>query len=88
MKSVNGEFIQGTAKQDSRLKKFGVRAGAGAMALMGSASAWANAGDPVKDQINTAVSTGQANYTLVVVGVIALCAVSFGLGLLAKRLSN
>ncbi|MDK2595401.1 hypothetical protein [Pseudoalteromonas obscura] len=87
MKSVNGEFIQGKANQDSRLKKFGVRAGAGAMALMGSASAWAT-GDPVKEQINTAVSTGQSNYTLVVVGVIALCAISFGLGLLAKRLSN
>lgn len=51
--------------------KFG--ATTGALVLSGAARA------DVAESINTAVSTGQSNYTLVVVGLIGLAAIGFGL---------
>lgn len=51
--------------------KFG--AATGALVLSGAARA------DVAESINTAVSTGQSNYTLVVVGLIGLAAIGFGL---------
>jgi phosphoserine phosphatase len=45
---------------------------------LASASALAN-DNPITSAINSAVSAGQSNYSLVVVGVIALAALGFGL---------
>ncbi|MBY8276230.1 hypothetical protein KW516_00640 [Vibrio fluvialis] len=50
-----------------------IAAGSGALVLSGAARA------DVAESITTAVSTGQANYTLVVVGLIGLAAIGFGL---------
>ncbi|EKO3487706.1 hypothetical protein M3924_003375 [Vibrio fluvialis] len=50
-----------------------IAAGTGALVLSGAARA------DVAESINTAVSTGQSNYTLVVVGLIGLAAIGFGL---------
>ena len=36
--------------------------------------------------INTAVTEGQANYTLVVVGVIGLAAIGFGVGMILRSM--
>lgn len=46
-------------------------------AAVASPSVFANTG--VTDAINTAVTTGQSNYGLVVVGLIGLAALGFGL---------
>ncbi|EJL6897085.1 hypothetical protein ACUFKR_003309 [Vibrio cholerae] len=54
-------------------KKFGVVA---ATVLPAS---FAFAEDPISDAIKAGVSSGQGNYTLVVVGLIALAALGFGL---------
>lgn len=57
------------------MKKHAGKFGAvtGALVLSGAARA------DVAESITTAVSTGQANYTLVVVGLIGLAAIGFGL---------
>ncbi|KQB03368.1 hypothetical protein V7T16_17045 [Vibrio metoecus] len=55
------------------VKKFGV-----AVAASVSTSA-AFAADPISDAITAGVSAGQGNYTLVVVGLIAMAALGFGL---------
>lgn len=54
-------------------KKFGVVA---ATVLPAS---FAFAADPISDAITAGVSAGQGNYTLVVVGLIAMAALGFGL---------
>lgn len=54
-------------------KKFGVVA---ATVLPAS---FAFAEDPISDAITAGVSAGQGNYTLVVVGLIAMAALGFGL---------
>ncbi|EGR2529380.1 hypothetical protein [Vibrio cholerae] len=54
-------------------KKFGVVA---ATVLPAS---FAFADDPISDAIKAGVSSGQGNYTLVVVGLIAMAALGFGL---------
>ncbi|WP_336936218.1 hypothetical protein [Vibrio cholerae] len=54
-------------------KKFGVVA---ATVLPAS---FAFAVDPISDAITAGVSSGQSNYTLVVVGLIAMAALGFGL---------
>ncbi|EGR4284339.1 TPA: hypothetical protein ACMDOH_002296 [Vibrio cholerae] len=54
-------------------KKFGVAA---ATVLPAS---FAFADDPISDAIKAGVSSGQGNYTLVVVGLIAMAALGFGL---------
>ncbi|HGS5355517.1 TPA: hypothetical protein ACMDR1_001589 [Vibrio cholerae] len=54
-------------------KKFGVVA---ATVLPAS---FAFAEDPIADAIKAGVSSGQGNYTLVVVGLIAMAALGFGL---------
>ncbi|EGQ9322082.1 hypothetical protein DDM70_17450 [Vibrio cholerae] len=54
-------------------KKFGVVA---ATVLPAS---FAFAEDPISDAIKAGVSSGQGNYTLVVVGLIAMAALGFGL---------
>ena len=51
----------------------------GAVALVASASSWATGESAITGAINTAVASGQANYGLVVVGLIVLCALGFGL---------
>ncbi|EGR3978265.1 hypothetical protein DDN23_14530 [Vibrio cholerae] len=55
------------------VKKFGVVA---ATVLPAS---FAFAEDPISDAIKAGVSSGQGNYTLVVVGLIAMAALGFGL---------
>ncbi|EJL6930787.1 hypothetical protein NMT09_002173 [Vibrio cholerae] len=54
-------------------KKFGV-----VVATVLPAS-FAFAEDPISDAIKAGVSSGQGNYTLVVVGLIAMAALGFGL---------
>ncbi|BCK10320.1 hypothetical protein [Vibrio cholerae] len=54
-------------------KKFGVVA---ATVLPAS---FAFADDPISDAIKAGVTSGQGNYTLVVVGLIAMAALGFGL---------
>ncbi|ELQ6311212.1 hypothetical protein [Vibrio cholerae] len=54
-------------------KKFGIVA---ATVLPAS---FAFAEDPISDAIKAGVSSGQGNYTLVVVGLIAMAALGFGL---------
>ncbi len=55
-------------------KKFGV-----AVATSVPAS-FAFADDPITEQLKGAIASGQANYTMVVIGVIGLAAIAFGLG--------
>ena len=38
------------------------------------------ADDPITEQLKGAIASGQANYTMVVIGVIGLAAIAFGLG--------
>ncbi|EKJ1029060.1 hypothetical protein PIF54_001640 [Vibrio cholerae] len=54
-------------------KKFGVVAAT----VLPASFAFAN--DPISDAIKAGVSSGQGNYTLVVVGLIAMAALGFGL---------
>lgn len=61
------------------LKKVGLGLGLAA----GSASAFATDHSAV---INAAVTEGQANYTLVIVGVIGLAAIGFGIGMIVRAM--
>jgi len=38
--------------------------------------------------INTAVTEGTANYTAVILGILGMCAVGFGVGLIISKLKN
>ena len=58
----------------------------GSSALLGSAMASAN--EDVATTIANAVSTGQANYTTVVVGLLSLAAIGFGVGFIVSKLSR
>lgn len=58
----------------------------GATALMGSMAASAN--EDVTTALTTAISTGQTNYTLVVVGLLSLAAIGFGVGFIVSKLSR
>ncbi|ASF99822.1 hypothetical protein CEG15_06485 [Vibrio anguillarum] len=59
------------------MKKHALKVAAGASAAMASASSFAVEGVP--EAINAAVTSGQSNYGLVVVGLIGLAAIGFGL---------
>lgn len=59
------------------LKKRVTQAGVVGSTLVASSAALANA--EITTAITDAVTAGQSNYTLVVVGVIALAAIGFGL---------
>lgn len=59
------------------LKKRVTQAGVVGSTLVASSAAFANA--EITTAITDAVTAGQSNYTLVVVGVIALAAIGFGL---------
>ncbi|HDI3278378.1 TPA: hypothetical protein PMM40_001479 [Vibrio cholerae] len=54
-------------------KKFGV------VVATSVPASFAFAEDPISDAIKAGVSSGQGNYTLVVVGLIAMAALGFGL---------
>ncbi|OWO69422.1 hypothetical protein B2J68_18460 [Vibrio cholerae] len=43
-------------------------------------ASFAFADDPITEQLKGAIASGQANYTMVVIGVIGLAAIAFGLG--------
>ena len=58
----------------------------GSTALV-SASSFADT-NPVAGAINTAVTTGQSNYGLVVVGLIGLAAIGFGLRSIMNAMGN
>ncbi|ATD10253.1 MULTISPECIES: hypothetical protein [Pseudoalteromonas] len=58
----------------------------GATAVMGSMAASAN--EDVTTALTTAISTGQTNYTLVVVGLLSLAAIGFGVGFIVSKLSR
>lgn len=62
-------------KLTNTLKKRSVQIGTVAGALMASAAANAT----VEESLNNAVSNGQSNYGIVVVGLIGLAAIGFGL---------
>ncbi|MBP3140302.1 hypothetical protein ACTFQF_16880 [Aliivibrio fischeri] len=44
------------------------------------------AGDPIADAITAAVTKGQTNYSLVVVGIIGLAAIGFGVGMIVSSM--
>ncbi|WGY45004.1 hypothetical protein [Vibrio sp. ABG19] len=62
-------------KLTNTLKKRSVQIGTVAGTLLASAAANAN----VEETLNQAVSNGQGNYGIVVVGLIGLAAIGFGL---------
>ncbi|EGR0365831.1 hypothetical protein FHO46_13880 [Vibrio cholerae] len=55
-------------------KKFGV------VIATSVPASFAFADDPITEQLKGAIASGQANYTMVVIGVIGLAAIAFGLG--------
>lgn len=55
------------------VQKFGV-------VVAASLPAFAFANDSINEKLAAAISSGQANYTMVVIGVIGLAAIAFGLG--------
>lgn len=55
--------------------------------VVGSSSAFAT-GNPTGDAITAAVSAGQGNYSLVVIGVIGLAAIGFGLGMIVQSMRS
>ncbi|HDZ3742168.1 TPA: hypothetical protein RSW73_003356 [Vibrio cholerae] len=55
-------------------KKFGV------VVATSLPASFAFADDPITEQLKGAIASGQANYTMVVIGVIGLAAIAFGLG--------
>ncbi|WP_337918823.1 hypothetical protein [Vibrio cholerae] len=55
-------------------KKFGV------VVATSVPASFAFADDPITEQLKGAIASGQANYTMVVIGVIGLAAIAFGLG--------
>ncbi|EMU9700722.1 hypothetical protein AABB82_002059 [Vibrio cholerae] len=55
-------------------KKFGV------VVATSAPASFAFADDPITEQLKGAIASGQANYTMVVIGVIGLAAIAFGLG--------
>ncbi|EKF9161661.1 hypothetical protein [Vibrio cholerae] len=55
-------------------KKFGV------VVATSFPASFAFADDPITEQLKGAIASGQANYTMVVIGVIGLAAIAFGLG--------
>ncbi|MER2495627.1 hypothetical protein ABS858_05975 [Vibrio neptunius] len=57
-------------------KKYGSKVAVASVAVV-SSSAFAN--DAIGTAITAAVEAGKANYTLVVIGIITLCALGFGL---------
>ncbi|HCH6425965.1 TPA: hypothetical protein NK371_003087 [Vibrio parahaemolyticus] len=66
-------------------KKIGAKAAVVTGALVASASSFAADHSAA---INTAVSEGQANYTLVVVGLIGLAAIGFGLRMMVGSMRS
>ncbi|EKF9986299.1 hypothetical protein ACTWE4_003489 [Vibrio cholerae] len=56
------------------VKKFGV------VVATSVPASFAFADDPITEQLKGAIASGQANYTMVVIGVIGLAAIAFGLG--------
>ncbi|WP_462174335.1 hypothetical protein [Pseudoalteromonas xiamenensis] len=71
----------------TRAKSIGLKASLGVTALLGSAMASAEGAD-VSATLATAISTGQTNYTTVVVGLLALAAIGFGVGFIVSKLSR
>ncbi|WP_064435450.1 hypothetical protein [Pseudoalteromonas neustonica] len=61
------------------------KAGLLVTATLGSASAFAADHSAA---INTAVTDGSANYSLIVTGVITVAAIGFALGMIASKLRN
>ena len=54
--------------------------------VLGSASASATGADAIGTAISTAVASGQANYSLVVIGIIGLAAIGFGVGMIVSSM--
>lgn len=67
------------------VKKFGVKTAVVTGALVTSASSFAADHSAA---INAAVTEGQANYTLVVVGLIGLAAIGFGLHMMISSMRS
>ncbi|WP_412767811.1 hypothetical protein, partial [Vibrio anguillarum] len=65
-----------TMKFINVMKKHATKIATGVTAALASASSFA---EGVTDTIQAAITAGQANYTIVVVGLIALAAIGFGL---------
>lgn len=68
-----------------KLASFGKKVATAATLTMASAAAFATDHTAT---LQAAVDEGQANYTLVVVGVITLAATSFGIGLIVRAMSK
>ncbi|ELV8621701.1 TPA: hypothetical protein RQK43_000239 [Vibrio vulnificus] len=60
------------------MKNLAKKIGIAMTATLVTSSAFAE-GTPITAALNTAVSTGQANYSIVVIGLIGLAALGFGL---------
>ncbi len=69
----------------TQLKAFAKKTVVVATGAVASASAFAA---DHSEAINTAVTDGQANYSLVVVGVIGLAAIGFGVSMIVSAMRN
>lgn len=73
-------FLKGAVeKVKSAVKKVAVAAAVSASALT-STTAFAT----VEESISAAVSSGQSNYSLVVIGMIGMAAIGFGLSMIVR----
>ncbi len=58
----------------------------GSATVAASSSAFATGSDAIGTAISTAVAAGQANYSLVVIGIIGLAAIGFGVGMIVSSM--
>lgn len=76
----NGVILMKNTIQALKKHAGKITTAATALALSGAANA------TVEESINAAVTSGQSNYTLVVVGLIGLAAIGFGLRAITKAM--
>lgn len=74
---INGTFEVVESSKPSTAMKLSTKLGVFSATALASASSFAN--QQITDSLTAAITAGQSNYTLVVVGVIGLAAIAFGL---------
>ncbi|WP_122033601.1 hypothetical protein [Aliivibrio sp. EL58] len=66
--------------------KFSNKVLLGSTAVVASSSAFATDANAIGSAITAAVASGQANYSLVVIGIIGLAAIGFGVGMIVSSM--
>lgn len=69
-----------------KLRNKAIKYSAVVTAVAASSSAFATESNAITAAINGAISAGQANYSLVVVGIIGLAAIGFGLTMIVSSM--